>query len=124
LKSVARQGLVECIQHELLHPYPVLAEKKGEIVAQFKYTIAIKNEGPIMLSGSIIDPARYNSEFKITDAALVTLLAEPMDKFVPNAKKSVKKEKSKKDNKAKKKKKADAKLKRMEELKKTQAEEK
>ena len=29
-----RLGLVECLSHGLLHPYPVLHEKAGELVAQ------------------------------------------------------------------------------------------
>jgi hypothetical protein len=29
-----RLGLVECLNHGLLHPYPVLHEKTGELVAQ------------------------------------------------------------------------------------------
>lgn len=37
----ARSGIIEMIQHELVHPYPVLYEKKGEIVAQFKFTVLV-----------------------------------------------------------------------------------
>lgn len=29
-----RLGLVECLKHDLLHPYPVLHEKQGDLVAQ------------------------------------------------------------------------------------------
>jgi hypothetical protein len=29
-----RLGLVECLNHGLLHPYPVLHEKGGDLVAQ------------------------------------------------------------------------------------------
>jgi len=34
-------GIKECMEHDLLNPYPVLAEKTGEIVAHFKYTVLI-----------------------------------------------------------------------------------
>lgn len=34
-------GVSECLKHDLLNSYPVLTEKKGEYVAQFKYTVAI-----------------------------------------------------------------------------------
>jgi len=124
LKSVARQGLVECVQHELLHPYPILTEKKGELVAQFKYTIAVRKEKemPLMLAGSIIDVSRYQSDFKIVDEKLLKLLAEPLDQYLPNNKKTVKKDKKKKDNKEKKKKRKEAKLKKKEELRKKQEE--
>jgi hypothetical protein len=31
-----RLGLVECLNHSLLHPYPVLHEKQGDLVAQVR----------------------------------------------------------------------------------------
>lgn len=115
-------GLTECVKNELLHPYPVLAEKKGEVVAQFKYTIAIRNEGPLIIAGNTIDLARYNSEFKVQDENVLKLLETPLDAFLPNSKKTVKKEK-KKDNKEKRKKKKEAKLRKKEEARKKREEE-
>ena len=50
-----KMGLGECVKNDLLHGYPVLTEKKGEIVAEFTYTIAIRNEGPIVISGLNLD---------------------------------------------------------------------
>jgi methionine aminopeptidase len=44
-------GLTECIKNELLHIYPIITEKKGDILAQFKYTVAVRKEGPLILSG-------------------------------------------------------------------------
>lgn len=116
-------GLTECVKNELLHPYPVLSEKKGEIVAQFKYTIAIRNEGPLIIAGNTIDLSRYSSEYKITDENVLKQLEVPLDTFLPNSKKAVKKEK-KKDNKEKKKKKKEAKLRKKEEAKKKKEDEK
>ncbi len=115
-------GLNECVKNELLHPYPVLSEKKGEVVAQFKYTIAIRNEGPLIIAGNTIDLAKYVSEHKITDENVLKLLEVPLDGFLPNSKKAVKKEK-KKDNKEKKQKKKEAKLRKKEEAKKKKEEE-
>lgn len=40
-----RLGLTECINHGLLHPYPVLHEKPGEIVAQAKATVLLMPNG-------------------------------------------------------------------------------
>jgi hypothetical protein len=115
-------GLQECVKNELLHPYPILSEKKGDIVAQFKYTIAIRTEGPIIIAGNTIDLSKYSSEHKIVDPAVTKLFDTPLDTFLPNSKKSVKKEK-KKDNKEKKKKKKEAKLRKKEEAKKKKEEE-
>lgn len=36
-----KMGVKECMEHDLLVPYPVLTEKSGEFVAQFKYTVLI-----------------------------------------------------------------------------------
>ncbi|CAN8254725.1 unnamed protein product [Cochlearia groenlandica] len=41
----ARLGLVECVNHGLLHPYPVLYEKPGDFVAQIKFTVLLMPNG-------------------------------------------------------------------------------
>ena len=119
-----RMGLAECVKNELLHPYPVLSEKKGDVVAQFKYTIAVRKEGPLIISGNTVDLSKYKSEYKIADEGVLKLLEVPLDTFLPNSKKAVKLEKKKKDNKEKKKKKKEAKAKKLEEARKKREEEK
>jgi len=47
----ARMGVVECLKHELVHPYPVLFEKKNDYVAHFKFTVLILPSGPTRISG-------------------------------------------------------------------------
>jgi methionine aminopeptidase len=74
IKNVARLGLVECVKNELFHSYPTLAEKKGEVVAQFKFTVAVRNEGPIIISGLPLDLSKFNSEHKIADEGVLKLL--------------------------------------------------
>ncbi|GAB4833992.1 ERBB-3 BINDING PROTEIN 1 [Ancistrocladus abbreviatus] len=41
----ARLGLVECVNHELLQPYPVLHEKSGDYVAHIKFTVLLMPNG-------------------------------------------------------------------------------
>ena len=41
----SRLGLVECLNHGLLHAYPVLHEKAGELVAQAKATVLLMPNG-------------------------------------------------------------------------------
>lgn len=41
-QTAAKVGVKECLNHDLLTQYPVLVEKPGEIVAQFKCTIAVQ----------------------------------------------------------------------------------
>ncbi len=119
-----RVGLAECVKNELLHPYPVLSEKKGDIVAQFKYTVAVRKEGPLIIAGNTLDLSKYQSEYKVADENVLKLLEVPLDTFLPNSKKQVKTEKKKKDNKEKKKKKKEAKLRKIEEAKMKREEEK
>jgi methionine aminopeptidase len=37
----AKLGLRECLEHDVLVPYPVMVEKSGEYVANFKFTVMI-----------------------------------------------------------------------------------
>ncbi|CAN6576110.1 unnamed protein product [Malus baccata var. baccata] len=41
----ARLGLLECVNHELLQPYPVLHEKPGDFVARIKFTVLLMPNG-------------------------------------------------------------------------------
>jgi curved DNA binding protein len=51
--TAAKVGVKECLAHDLLTPYPVLVEKAGEIVAQFKCTIAVQQRSTVVLAGNI-----------------------------------------------------------------------
>nr|AEY75257.1 putative DNA binding protein [Atriplex canescens] len=41
----ARLGLVECVSHDLVQPYPVLYEKPGDYVAHIKFTVLLMPNG-------------------------------------------------------------------------------
>ncbi|XP_048324297.2 ERBB-3 BINDING PROTEIN 1 [Ziziphus jujuba] len=41
----ARLGLVECVNHDLLQPYPVLFDKPGDLVAHIKFTVLLMPNG-------------------------------------------------------------------------------
>ena len=49
-QRTAKLGMVECLNHELLHEYPVLWEKPGELVAHFKSTVLLMPNGSDQLS--------------------------------------------------------------------------
>jgi len=88
-----RLGIVECLKNELVDDYPVVYEKDGEIIAQFKFTV-------LLLPNSIQKLNAFNlpyvqSEYNITDPSLTTILAMSL-KRKSNAKK--KKKKKKKQN--------------------------
>ncbi|KAG6595397.1 ERBB-3 BINDING PROTEIN 1, partial [Cucurbita argyrosperma subsp. sororia] len=40
-----RLGLVECVNHDLLQPYPVLHEKPGDYIAHIKFTVLLMPNG-------------------------------------------------------------------------------
>lgn len=91
--TAARVGVTECVNHDLLRVYPVLAEKTGEFVAQFKTTVILLPAGPLVLCQLPFDEELYQSEYKIEDKEILDLLAQPLDrKKAKKAAKEVKKE--------------------------------
>jgi len=91
--TAAKFGLKECIEHNLVTPYPVLIEKAGAFVAHVKFTALLLPNGTIKVCGPTITPDQFTTEKKIEDAGLVALLATSANK----------KKKKKKNNKKKKK---------------------
>ena len=63
----ARMGVMECVTHKLVAPYPVLWEKPGDFVAQFKYTVLVLPNGPQRITGQPLDLALFDSQYKIED---------------------------------------------------------
>ncbi|GBG25906.1 Methionine aminopeptidase 2 [Hondaea fermentalgiana] len=86
-EKTARMGVVECIKHDLLHPYPVLFEKPGEIVAHFKYTVLLFGSGPSKVTGAAVDPSQLQTEKKPREE-VQALLALEVKKNKKNKKKS------------------------------------
>ena len=72
----ARLGLGECIQHGLLHSYPVLHDRPGARVAQFKATVLLLPNGSDRITGAPVQPAPTDK--KVTDDDLVALLASSL----------------------------------------------
>jgi curved DNA binding protein len=70
----ARFGLVECLNHGLLHPYPVLHEKTGELVAQFKATVLLMPNGSDRVTNAA-PTQKLETDKKVEDEELVKLLA-------------------------------------------------
>lgn len=79
-ENTAKLGISEAIKHDLFHPYPVLAEKSGEYVAQFKCTVVILKNGSQVLTGLPVDTSLFKTENKITNEELVKVLATSTDK--------------------------------------------
>jgi len=50
-EQVARVGVSEAKRHELLDEYPILQEKTGEVIAQFKFTVLLLPGGTKRITG-------------------------------------------------------------------------
>lgn len=92
-----RLGLHECVEHKLLDPYNVLYEKEGELVAQFKFTVLLMENGTSnRITGLPFDPTLFKSEHSIKDASLKELLSRAIN---PKKKKAASNDGAAKENK-------------------------
>lgn len=77
--TAAKVGVKECVEHDLLVPYPVLCEKKGEFVAQFGCTIALQTKSTALLSGNIpFDTKRFESDKSVKNEETAKLIARDL----------------------------------------------
>jgi len=78
-----RMGVVECVKHSLFTEYPVLFDKEGTFVAQFKFTVMLLPSGnAARITGG--PPPDAVSEFAVEDEALKELLAVSTEKKKKN----------------------------------------
>jgi len=69
----------ECLNHDMLVPYPVLAERPGEFVAQFKATVVVQPRSTAVIAGgAALDIARFTSEHSVQDPTLQEVLAKDL----------------------------------------------
>ncbi|XP_780193.2 proliferation-associated protein 2G4 [Strongylocentrotus purpuratus] len=83
----ARMGIVECLNHNLVEPYPVLYEKDGEFVAQFKFTVLLMPNGPLKITGLPVDLSLYPSDKSVEDKELKELLNSSVSRKAQKKKK-------------------------------------
>jgi len=77
--TAAKVGVKECRDHDLLLEYPVLQEKAGEIVAQFKSTVAVLPRSTIVLAGALpLDETKFKPEFALEDGPVKELVKMDM----------------------------------------------
>eukprot|EP00775_Hariotina_reticulata_P003729 gene3729-3990_t len=81
-----RLGLVECLNHGLLHPYPVLHEKTGELVAQIKGTVLLMPNGSDKVTAA--PEQKVETDKEVTDRELQLLLASSLKPRKSSKKKS------------------------------------
>jgi len=89
----ARLGLKECLTNELLSDYPILHEKDGEFIAQYKFTCIVRpNTSPLRICGTqTLDKSLIKTEKEIQNEDLQKLLATTWQKKKKRKKKRKKK---------------------------------
>jgi len=71
----SRLGIVELLNHNLVHQYPVLWERNGEYIAQFKFTVLILRAATQRINEGFALPW-VSSEFKVeSDPVLAQIMA-------------------------------------------------
>ncbi|OMJ84102.1 hypothetical protein SteCoe_14855 [Stentor coeruleus] len=100
----ARLGVSECLKHNILYSFPVLAERPNDLVAQFKVTVLILENGTIVATPVIFTPEAYKTERNVTDEGVKKTLEIPMQtgpapkKDKKNKKKKTKAQEKKQDS--------------------------
>lgn len=78
-QTAAKVGVRECLNHDMLVPYPVLSEAKGEFVAHFKATVVVQPRSTAVIAGgAALDTSKITSEHSVSDPELKTLLAQDL----------------------------------------------
>jgi hypothetical protein len=70
----SKLGVKECTEHDLLIPYPVMADKTGSFVAAFRTTVMITKGKTTALTGLPVDDAQFKTENSIKDEQVLGLL--------------------------------------------------
>lgn len=83
----AKVGVKECLNHDLIGPYPVIVEKNGEFIAHFKCTIAVQQNSTVILCGAQPLEDKFTTDKKITNEDLKTIIEGDLWKKEPKAKK-------------------------------------
>ena len=76
----AKVGVRECMEHGLIMDYPILQEKAGEFVAQFKGTVVVQPKSVAILCGgkALVGADGYVSEKSIKDEDLKKIIASDL----------------------------------------------
>jgi curved DNA binding protein len=100
-EQVARVGVSEARRHELLEEYPVLKEKEGQFVAQFKFTVLLLPGGTKKITGFPLGDLEKQvvSACSVQDEAMKELLATSANPKKQKKKKKAEKEGAKEDSK-------------------------
>jgi curved DNA binding protein len=88
-EAQARMGVVECVKHDLLQPYPILEGRAGDKIAHFKVTVLLLPNGTTKITGLPFPADRVHSDKKPDDET-AALLASSLKKKNKKKKKATK----------------------------------
>lgn len=77
--STARAGVSECKRHGLLHEYPVIKEKDGHAIVQFKFTVLLLASGTKKVAGLTFAQADQFKTEKKLEGELLQLVSSSMN---------------------------------------------
>lgn len=79
-QTAVRIGVKHCLDHDLIEPFAVIEEEKGEVVAHWKATVALLANGTVFLSGNFdVNKDNFDTENTIENQEIKDLLAVSMD---------------------------------------------
>ncbi|CAK4793969.1 unnamed protein product [Aphanomyces euteiches] len=78
-EAQSRMGVVECVKHELLTPFPVLEGRTGDHIAHFKATVLLMPNGTTKITGLSLPLDRINSD-KVVSPELAAVLGSSLKK--------------------------------------------
>ncbi|CAI7899897.1 unnamed protein product [Closterium sp. NIES-53] len=88
--KAARLGLVECVNHDLLQPYPVLHEKQGDIVAHIKFTVLLMPNGSDRITSATLQTLQPTTELQDADVKAWLAMSYKTKKKTASKKKAAK----------------------------------
>jgi len=89
-----RMGVVECMKHDMLHAYPPIYEKEGDIVVHVKFTVLVMQSGQVKVTLNKVGLPLDRIQSEVTLPEEITAILETVPK--PKEKKKGKKKKKKK----------------------------
>lgn len=76
----AKMGIKECMEHDMIIPYPVMVEKQGESVCNFKATVMIGTSATSVLTEQTLELDQFKTDKRVKDKQVLDILALSMDK--------------------------------------------
>ncbi|OQR91425.1 proliferation-associated protein, metalloprotease family M24X, partial [Thraustotheca clavata] len=78
-EAQSRMGVVECVKHDLLTPFPILEGREGDHIAHLKATVLLMPNGTAKITGLSLPLERINSD-KVVSPEIAAILSSSLKK--------------------------------------------